>query len=112
VNATLTDPPLTAAEVLAVLADARTWARCEICGGLHISDTDVHDASWVDTDLHAIESMTKRMEIAAVLDHGHATALKDGLFRVTCTSARAVSIAAHLQHLGVPTNAITIGSSE
>lgn len=29
---TVTDPPLTPAEVLAVLADARTWPRCPNCG--------------------------------------------------------------------------------
>lgn len=32
---TLTDPPLTAAEVMAILADARTWPRCPECGRPH-----------------------------------------------------------------------------
>jgi len=71
------------------------------------------EQSWVDTDLTAIESPQKRMSVAAVLDRGAATALADGVFRVTCDNhVRAISIAAHLRHLGVPFNAISIGSGK
>lgn len=53
------------------------------------------------------------MSVAAVLDRGAATALADGVFRVTCDNhVRAISIAAHLRHLGVPFNAISIGSGK
>lgn len=46
-TATLTDRPLTSAEVLAILADARTWPRCPNCGRPTLAA--VLDASPVET---------------------------------------------------------------
>lgn len=41
----LTDPPLTSAEVLAILADARTWPRCPGSGRRHVPDATTADDS-------------------------------------------------------------------
>lgn len=105
-----TDAPLTAAEVLAILADARTWPRCQTCDGLHPGD-DAHDAaSWVDTDLRTIHTPQDLPRIAAVLGHAPMRPLADGRFRIACRSrAQAITVARCLRVLGTPAGAITIG---
>jgi hypothetical protein len=65
---------------------------------------------WVDADLTAIHAPHARETAAAFIDRAPNIPLDHGRFRVQCRShAEAVSVAALLQHLGAPVNAITIG---
>lgn len=62
---TLADPPLTPAEVLAILADARTWPRCPECGGINpektVNTSELHDA--VDAINHALQRGANRLDL-------------------------------------------------
>lgn len=102
-------------QVDALLAGAET---CECCG-LPLLASVLNSPSreaWVDTDLPAIHDPHDRMRVAAFLDRAPTVPLGEqlhGRFRVTCrNAAEAVTVAAHLHHLGAPVNAITIGSTQ
>lgn len=101
-------------QIAELLAGAETCSHCGL--PLLASVLDSHRRkAWVDTDLRAIDTPHDRETVAAFLDRGPTRPLGTrlhGRFRTDCrTAAEAVSIAAHLHHLGAPVNAITIGGA-
>ncbi|NUQ98251.1 MAG: hypothetical protein HOY79_17465 [Streptomyces sp.] len=104
-TARLGDRPLTAAEVLAVLADARTWPRCPGCDGLHLDPfVDVNPARIPRDDARAQDRIDLFLNRQAV------TVLPNTQLRIACpTPAVAKNTAALLRGLGAPAWAIYLG---
>lgn len=101
-------------QIAELLANAETCDHCDL-PLLSSALNAPSRTAWVDTDLRAI-APHDRETVAAFLDRGPTRPLGTrlhGRFRTDCRSpAEAVSIAAHLHHLGAPVNAITIGTAQ
>lgn len=105
---TLTDPPLTAAEVMAILADARTWPRCPECG-------DIHLEPFVDVNPDRIARIGPRAQdrLEQYLSRQDTTVLPNTHIRIACeTPAIAKHTAALLRGLGAPAWAIHVGGAK
>jgi hypothetical protein len=99
------DTPLTPAEVLAILADARTWPRCPECGGIHLHPfVDVNPARIPRADARS------RDRVDQFLGRQDTTVLPTTQLRIACpTPAVAENTAALLRGLGAPAKAICLG---
>lgn len=104
-NAVLDKQELTSAEVLAILADARTWPRCPGCNDLHLDPfVDINPDRLPRHDARA------RDRIQQFLDRQDTTTTPAGQLRIVCTSpAVARNTASLLRALGMPAWAITLG---
>jgi len=105
VTATLTDAPLSTAEVFAILDDARTWPRCPECDGIHLEPfVDVNPARIPRREARA------RDRVEQFLSRQATTVLPTTQLRIACpTPAVAENTAALLRGLGAPAHAIYLG---
>lgn len=102
-TAVVTDTPLSAAEVVAILADARTWPRCPECGGRH-------PGPFVDVNPARIRDARAADRVELFLDRQATTVLPTTQLRIACpTPAVAENTAALLRGLGAPAHAIYVG---
>lgn len=106
-TAVLTDAPLSAAEVFAILDDVRTWPRCPECDGLHLAPfVDVNPARIPRRDARS------RDRVEQFLDRQPTTVLPTTQLRIACpTPAVAEHTAALLRGLGAPARAIYLGGT-